>query len=278
MSNTNDPFEYRRIPVAPFVTLEVIQSGDPAGQPLVLVHGISDSAKSMRPMMAHLPASIRAIAITVRGHGDSTKPAGPYDTKTMARDVAAVMDALGVRRASLLGHSMGSMIAQRFAVDFAERLDCLFLEGAFPGLNGNPAVQGFYDAEIAPLQEPVDPAWVRGFQESTLARPVPPEFLGLVVEEALKLPPRVWRAILSGQMAEDFQADLPKIKAPTLLLWGDQDGFVRLADQQCLLDGIRGAELRVFEGTGHDPHWEEPALVARLVAAFMQRHAIQAAA
>jgi pimeloyl-ACP methyl ester carboxylesterase len=271
-------FTHSRIDVAIGVTLEVIQSGDPAGTPLVLVHGISDSAKSMQPLMAELPASIRAIALTVRGHGDSDEPAGPYDTATMARDVAAVMDAVGVRRAALLGHSMGSMIAQRFAVDYPERLTALMLEGAFPGLKGNPAVGEFYAAEIAPLQEPVDPAWVRGFQESTLARPVPPAFLELVIAEALKLPPFAWRAILSGQMGEDFDAQLPRIAAPTLLLWGDQDAFCSREDQGRLLRGIRGSRLQVFEGTGHDPHWEEPARVARIVAEFVQRHAALAPA
>ena len=265
-------FTTSRVRLPTRVSLEVIQSGDPEGLPLVLVHGISDSAKSMRPLMAELPPQIRAIALTVRGHGDSDKPAGPYTTGIMARDVAGVMDALGVKRASLLGHSMGSLIAQRFAVDYPDRLDALMLEGAFCGFGGNPALDAFYKDEIVPLREPVDPAWVRGFQQSTLARPVPDDFFQLIVEEALKLPPRVWRAILSRQMAEDFEAELPKITAPTLLLWGDRDEFVPRTDQTRLLRGIKGSRLEVFRGAGHDPHWEEPARVARIVAAFVQRH------
>ena len=79
-------------------------------------------------------------------------------------------------------------------------------------------------------------------------------------------------------MADDLGPDLPRIQAPTLLLWGDQDGFVPRADQDRLLAGIRGSALTVFEGTGHDPHWEEPARAAELIAVFIQRHIAPAAA
>jgi len=267
-----------RVTLPTGVELDVIQSGDPTGVPLLLLHGLSDSAPSMRPLMDELPRGVRAIAISQRGHGDSSKPPGPYTTAAFVADAAAALDKLGVRRAVVFGHSMGSVVAQRFALAHPERTAGLILEGAFPGLQGNAAVQAFYDAGIACLRDPIDPAFARGFQESTLARPVPPAFLGAVTIETCKLPANAWRAILTDMMADDLTPELSAIQAPTLLIWGDQDGFVSLGDQERLLAGIKGSALSTFAGTGHAPHWEEPARAAQVIAAFISRHVAPVAA
>jgi pimeloyl-ACP methyl ester carboxylesterase len=266
-----------RLTVSPGVELDVIQSGDPTGVPLVLLHGLSDSNASMRVMMDELPKSVRAIAITQRGHGDSSKPAGPYTTAAFVADAAAALDRLGVRRAVSYGHTMGSGVAQRFAVAHPERVAGLILEGAFPGLKNNPAVEGFYEAEIRTLSDPIDPAFAREFQVSTIARPVPEAFIQLVTSEAQKLPARAWKDILQDMMTDDTAADLAKVKAPALILWGDRDTFATRADQDRLQAALAGSTLVVFEGTGHDPHWEEPARAARLVADFVQRRTAPAA-
>lgn len=267
-----------RITVSPGVELDVLQSGDPAGAPLLLLHGISDSAPSMRPLMEALPADIHAIAVTHRGHGDSSKPFGPYTIDAMAADAEAVLDRLRIDRAVMLGHSMSSIVAQRFAAKHPERMAGLILVGGFPGLKGNAAIDEFYQADVAGLQDPIDPAFARAFQESTLARPVPPAFLDFVSAESCKLPASAWKALFRDMMSIDTTTELASIRAPTVLLWGDQDAFVTLADQQRLLAGIGGATLRAFEGVGHAPHWEAPARAAQMIAAFIQRHAARAAA
>lgn len=267
-----------RIALSTGVELDVIQSGDPTGVPLLLLHGLSDSAVSMRPLMEALPPGIRVIAVTQRGHGDSSKPAGPYTTDAFVADAVAAMDKLGAPRAVIFGHSMGSIVAQRLAMKHPERVAGLILEGAFPGLKGNPTVDAFYDEAIKDLRDPIDPAFTQAFQESTLARPVPPAFLDLVTTESCKLPAHAWKAIFQDLMVQDLGPELRAIRAPTLLLWGDQDGFVARADQDRLLTGIRGAALTVLEGAGHDPHWEEPQRAAELIAAFIQRHVAPIAA
>lgn len=267
-----------RITTSPGVELDVTQSGDPTGIPLLLLHGLSDSNASMQVLMDELPRGIWAIAVSQRGHGDSSKPAGPYTTEAFMADAVAVLDRLGVRRAVVFGHSMGSIVAQRLAVEHPDRVAGLVLEGAFPGLKGNPAVEGFYAAEIAGLSDPIDAQFARDFQLSTIARPVPPAFLDLVTAEACKLPARAWKAIFQDMMSFETTQELAAIRAPTLLLWGDQDSMVLRGDQERLVSGIRGAELVVFEGTGHDPHWEEPARAGALIAAFVQRHVAPVAA
>ena len=258
-----------RITVSPGVELDVVQSGDPTGVPLLLLHGITDSNASMRPLMDALPKGVRAIAVTQRGHGDSSKPVGPYTSAVMAADAVAVLDRLAVRRAVVFGHSMGSIVAQRFALAYPDRTAGLILEGAFPGLKGNAAVDAFA-LEIADLPV-IDATFAREFQVSTLARPLPPAFLDLIVAESQKLPANAFREIIRTQRQEDLTPELPRIAAPALLVWGDRDAFVPRGDQDRLLAGLRDVRLEVFEGTGHDPHWEEPARVGALVADFIAR-------
>src|SRR5919107_6405591 len=92
-----------------------VEQGHPEGLPVVLLHGLTDSHRSYEPVLAALPSSIRAIAITARGHGDAGKPETGYDAEQMAADVVAVMDALGIERAIVAGHPMGSWTARRVA-------------------------------------------------------------------------------------------------------------------------------------------------------------------
>ena len=279
-----------RITTSPGVELDVIQSGDPTGIPLVLLHGLSDSSASMRVLMDRLPRGVRAIAITQRGHGDSSRPFGPYTTDAFVADLTAVMDQLHIGRAVVFGHSMGSVVAQRFAIAHPHRVSGLVLEGAFPGLKGNPAVKAFYEAERQAQEVELlnwrnalqavelDPAFAREFQLSTIARPLPPAFIDLISRESLKLPARAWKQILQDMMQVDTAADLARLSVPALLLWGDRDTFVLRSDQERLNRALKGSTLVVFEGTGHDPHWEEPGRTADLVAAFVQRCAAAPAA
>lgn len=108
----------------------------------------------------------------------------------------------------------------------------------------------------------------REFQESTLARPVPPAFLDLVVEESLEVPARVWRAAFAGFLEDDVVADLGRIAAPTLVVRGTRDAFCSRRDRDALLAAIPGSRILVYEGAGHALHWEEPARFARDVVAF----------
>lgn len=249
--------------------LDGVERGDARGTPMILLHGYSDSWRSFEPLLRRLPASIRAIAVSQRGHGDSAKPATGYGIGNFARDVAAVLDRLEIPQAMVLGHSMGSLVAERFALDHADRVRGLVLVGAFRCLKGNAAMEELWRNVIADLAEPVDPAFVRGFQESTLAMPVPPEFLATVIGESLKLPAHVWREVAGGLMAEDFSAELRRIAAPTLIIWGDRDGFSDRGEQVALEVSIRGARSSIFAGFGHAPHWEAPDRAAAEIAAFV---------
>ena len=237
-----------------------LDQGDPEGVPLVLLHGITDSHRSYEPVLDSLPQSIRAIAITARGHGDAGKPETGYDAERMAADVVAVMGALGIERAIVAGHSMGSWTARRVAVSHPDRVLGLVLAGAFASFSDHPDMQGLLE-EFNGLGDPIDPGYARAWQDSTMALAVPETFMEMIVEETRKPPARVWRAALEGLIAADPEP-IGTITAPALLCWGDRDDFVPRIDQDDLLVRIPDAELRIYEGGGHALHWERPARFA----------------
>lgn len=113
------------------VKLSYVEQGDRSGVPLLLLHGVTDSWHSFELVLPHLPESIHAFALTQRGHGDSSQPAGGYRFHDFASDVAAFMDALHLDQAVIAGHSMGSSVAQRFAIDYPDRTSGLVLIGSF---------------------------------------------------------------------------------------------------------------------------------------------------
>ncbi len=249
------------------VTLPYVEQGDPSGTPVLLLHGITDSWRSFERVLPSLPASIHAFALSLRGHGDSDRPASGYRPDELAADVAAFMDVLGIGSAVIVGHSMGSAIARRFALDYPERMLGLVLVGSFATLAGNPVVPEFRQV-VEELEDPIDPAFVAEFQQSTLAQPVPPEFFDLVVQESLKVPARVWKAALEGLLGSDHPTKPGSIRAPTLIVWGDRDAYCPRSDQDALAAAIAGSRLLVYAGAGHDPHWEQPERFAADLAAF----------
>ena len=239
------------------VTLQFAEQGDPSGLPVVFLHGATDSWLSFSSVLPHLPTWMRALAVTLRGHGASSRPVIGYRFVDFADDLALFLDAVAVPAAVVVGHSMGSYVAQRFAIDYPRRTLGLVLMGSFPALRENPVVRELASA-VSTLFDPVDPAFAREFQESTLARPIDPASLDAFVRESLKVPAHVWRAIFAEFLETDFSTELGRIEAPTLITWGDRDAIFPRSDQLALLDAIRGSRLLVYPGAGHAFHWEDP--------------------
>src|SRR5262249_17474212 len=150
------------------------------------------------PVLQLLPTDVRAIAISQRGHGDSSRPDAGYTYSDMAGDLRALMDRRSISSAVIVGHSMGAMVAQRFAVDCPDRLAGLVLMGSFATIYQHPEMAEFVATTIAPLTDPIAPSFAREWQLSTTARAIDPVFLETVVAETLKVPARVWHAAFDG--------------------------------------------------------------------------------
>ena len=252
------------------VRMQYVEQGNPAGVPVVLLHGITDSLHSFDLVLPQLPTSWHVFALSQRGHGDSSRPADGYAPRDFAADVAAFLDAQKIQRAVVVGHSMGSYVAQRFALDYPTRTQALVLAGSFTTLRGHQGVQEFWDTTIAKLRDPLDPKMVRGFQESTIHQPIPPAFLDLAVKESLKAPARVWRAAFAALMQADHRSELGRINAPTLILWGEQETYFLRPDQEALVAAIKGARFVAWPDAGHALHWEHPQRFAQELTNFIQ--------
>ena len=251
------------------ITVEHIENGALAGAPLLLLHGFSDSWHSFLPLLPHLPRGVRALAFTQRGHGQSSKPRDGYSLEAMAGDAIAFLDAMQIERAVIAGHSMGAAVATLLAAARPERVAGLALLGAFADFRGNAGVIELRQ-DIQHLADPIDPAFARAFQVSTIARMVDDDFLDLVVADSQALPSFAWRSLADAFMASDLASAFGRIDAPTSLVWGDQDLFVPLSDQHAMLSAIRRARLHVLQDTGHAVHWDRPGETAAIVNALMQ--------
>ena len=260
----------RTVHISDDVRLEYVEEGDPGGIPIVLLHGTTDSWRSFTGLLSHLPESLRVFAVSIRGQGDSSKPPTGYGVADLAADLDAFLDAVGVPAAVIAGHSGGSLIAQRFAIDHPARTLGLVLMGSTPTMATNPVIRGLWDKELAMLADPVDPAFVRDFQVSTVARPTAEGLIEAAIRESLKVPTVVWRQLFAGLLEADHRTEIGRISAPTLVAWGTEDAFFLRHEQEALLRGIRGSRLVAYEGGGHAFHWEDPFRFAKDLTGFVR--------
>jgi pimeloyl-ACP methyl ester carboxylesterase/tetratricopeptide (TPR) repeat protein len=252
------------------VRLRYAVQGDPAGSPIVMLHGYTDSSFSFSRVLPLLSDSLRVFVLDQRGHGDSDRPARGYHASAFVADVVAFMEAKNLKGVTLVGHSMGSLIAQRVALSAPGRVARLVLIGSATTARTAAVVE--FMQEVRRLKDPIPEKFVRDFQLSTAHQPLPAEFLDGVIAESLKVPARVWVATLEGLLAAD-KPDLSRIAVPTLIIWGDRDQFFPRAEQDSLAALLRGAVLKVYRETGHDPHWERPEQFARDLERFMSQTA-----
>ena len=239
------------------VTLRYVEQGVPFGPAVVFLHGFSDSNHTWDLNLRTFSRGYHVYVLDQRGHGDSTRPACCYTQQSFAADVAAFLDAVGERSAILVGHSMGSFIAQQVALDFPRRVDGLVLVGSAPTVAGNPVALELKSI-VDTFEDTVDPEFIRAFQESTFVRPVPASYIDRLVSGSSKVPARVWQDALDGMLTEDHSARLDRIRVPVLVIGGDQDGFFPVADQQALVDALPDADFILYPDTGHAPHAERP--------------------
>ena len=160
----------------------------PSGTPVLLLHGITDSQRSWEPVLPLLPESIRAIAVSMRGHGNAERPEAGYRAEDYAADVIELLDRLELESAVVCGHSLGTYVAAQIAIERPQRVAALVLEGApaTPGAQSGDRRGG--RSAVAELDDPVDPTFVREFQSSTTERPLAPGLLDTFVGRASSCP------------------------------------------------------------------------------------------
>ncbi len=258
----------RRIPLKSGVTLAYCEQGAKRGKPVIFVHGYTDSHHSFDRNLPILPRSHHAFAEDLPGHGDSSRPDCCYSQQDFAADVVAFMDAKGLVRASLVGHSMGSFVVQQVALDYPNRVDRVVLIGSAPTVAGNLVAAELMDF-VQTLEDPIPSEFVRDFQASTFYRPIPESFLDTAVAESLKVPASIWKAALLGLIAEDHGSRLHELRSRTLILHGSEDVFFGIDEAVRLDELIPRSRLIEYPLTGHGVHVEVPHAVTHDIDRFL---------
>ncbi len=257
--------------------LAYIEMGNPSGPPVVLIHGFTDSARDWVPMLPYVSKQFHLILVDIRGHGQSSKPECCYGRLDFAYDIKLLLDALHIPKADLVGHSLGTIIIQSFAETWPERTARVVLissTGGTPPDAPKTPPQFDFESAIRQLKEPIEadsPFMIAWWDSPT---PVDPDFIARERRDAAGIPLRVWLAVLDQSLSRtdayaDLQRTLPRLTAPTLLIWGSQDPIMEEPMRKSLRDALPGAQVKVFEGLGHNPFWEDPAGVAQVVNAFL---------
>lgn len=253
------------------ITLNYVVQGDPKGPVIVLLHGAGDSWHSYQRVLPLLPSSYRVYAITMRGHGLSDHPETGYSRAEFAADILDFLDLMKIHHATLVGHSLGSFVAQKVAEQDTDHLDRLVLIGSGPGLKKKTEGEQSITSPFATLKDPVPYTFARDFQASTIYGPIPAWFFEVMVAEAQRVPAATWHGLGTALNTGDPMEDLKKIRVPTLLLWGEEDSIFHRADQETLLKTIPHATLKAYPETGHALHWEQPERFTHDLLEFIQQ-------
>ena len=230
------------------------------GDPFVLISGLGYSLWQWHKMVPFLAEQFQVITFDNRGVGQSDRPAGPYTVQMLAADIVGLLDALGIEKASIVGHSMGGFVAQAMALDFPGRVEELVLCSTnFGGPRHVPvtpeAMQVLTDRSSDPITRfknglvvSTAPGWaenhpemVQTWVEWRIADPVDPA--------AYQAQLAIGLSLLSE--ANAFENKLAAIDIPTLILFGAHDKVVPLANAALLAERIKNSQVVIFPDAGH---------------------------
>ena len=250
----------------------------PRSAPVVLlIHGYTSNGRGWVQLLPYLDASKRYLIPDLRGHGQTSKPACCYDRFTFAYDLRLLLDSLKIERADVYGTSLGSIIAQAFAEFSPQYTRRLILQsstgGSRPDCTAGGGGEASFDfrAAIVQLKDPIDPNSKFMIDWYTSTAPVDEDFLRRMRNDAAGMPVHVWLTILEqGLGNRDLQATLPRIQAPTLLVFGALDNLMGEKERCSLIKGLPQAQVKIFPNLGHNPYWEDPKAVAAVVNPFLK--------
>lgn len=258
----------RMVRIESDLQVRVIEAGPPDGHAVVLVHGWACTAFSWRRQVPTLAdAGYRVIAFDIKGHGFSDKPplAAEYSASAMTSFVMEVMDACGVARGALVGHSMGGAIAASVALSSPERVDRLALVApvGFGEVLGLKVGRWLSPDRALPLLPRLGQVWMRA-PRWTLATsfrliwgggPVtlspddvdeyraPAQFAGYV--------PALRHLVHAFEWLPHAEEQLARLACPVLVLFGTRDRVVIPRKARELVELVPNGRLALVEGAGH---------------------------
>jgi 3-oxoadipate enol-lactonase len=238
------------------------------GRAIVFSNSLGTDFRIWNELAGHLPSGLRVIRYDKRGHGLSEATPGPYAMKTLAEDLAALLDHLGVTRAAVVGLSVGGMIAQGLAALRPDLVSALVLMdtahriGTVEGWNGR--IDTVRKGGMAAVAEGILSGWFTQAYRSSM-----PDFQGyraMLLRNDIEGYTGVCAALRDADLTESTRA----LKTPTLCIAGEHDATTSPAIMQTTADLIAGARLEVVKDAGHIPCVERPKEVTGLIVGFLE--------
>jgi 3-oxoadipate enol-lactonase len=241
-----------------------------SGEPLLLIIGLSYPSYMWHRTRPALAQQFRTIAFDNRGIGQSDVPPGPYSMTLMAADAAAVLDAAGVDSAHVFGVSMGGMIAQEFALQYPQRVCSLILGCTAAG--GSSAVQAEPAAMQALLRQGMTPeeakeAIIPFLYDAATPRARIDE--DMVIRMKWYPTAQGYFGQLQGILGWESYNRLPQITAPTLVVHGETDRLIPVANGKLIAERIPGAKLLLISKASHIFETDQPGVAERAIAEFL---------
>jgi pimeloyl-ACP methyl ester carboxylesterase len=224
-----------------------------SGPPLVLVEGLGVATWTWELQLPAFSPHFRTIIYDHRGVGRSSKPEGPYTIGQLADDLAALLDALRIDRAHVLGTSMGGMVAQEFALRYPQRVDRLVLVATTAGGATHVPMSAATLTRVltpaGPSREGVRERLRLAFSDAFLATPYAERMIDFRLSDPQ--PAHAFQAQAAAGATFDRADDIARIGARTLIVAATEDLLVPLANAHLLHERIAGSALLVYDGLGH---------------------------
>jgi 3-oxoadipate enol-lactonase len=240
------------------------------GPPIVFVHGLGATSNAWHAQRTTLSKYYRVILYDRSGCGRSQRAREGYSIDAWADELAGLLDHLAVPSAVVVGHSLGSMVAQRFAGKYAARTQALVLAGGEAELGPEARrilTERARIIEASGLVAVVDP-WLTAVL-SAATREANPALAGLVREMFLANDGRTYALHCLALRDGDVRSDHRNIACPTLLMVGDQDPVTPLSWQRQIAAGIADSRIRVIPNTAHMTMLESPAVFNTVLLDFL---------
>lgn len=237
---------------------------DSASMPLVMLHGVGDSADSWEAVLEHLPQDRTIVRYDLRGHGGSPGPTGPWTIDDFVEDHVRLLEALGIPRADVVGFSLGGLIAQRIAATRPDLVRRLVVIGAVAGRTEaeREAVLGRLavverDGPLGTAVNSVDRWYSADFLRDH------PDVRERTLERMSALDPASYRHAYRVLATTDLVADLDRIVAPTLAMTGEHDVGSPPRMSRTIAEGVQSGRWTVLHGCRHSVLVEQPQQVAK---------------
>ena len=244
------------------VRVNFVDEGPREAPAVVFAHAVGTSLAMWAPQSAALSGEFRVIRYDHRGHGASPVPPGPYRIEDLGRDLVGLLDLLDLERASVCGLSLGAMVGLWIAEHEPARVDrlvgcCVVARPASPQAWADRAAKVRRDG-IAAIADLVVERWGYTGRDARIER--------IVREALLATPAEGYAACCDAIERLDLEPDLARVRAPTLLVAGDDDPAAPAAEADRLAAAIPGARVRIVQGAAHLANIERPGEVTAAIA------------